>query len=458
MKDAQQDHMRGHARGVERLFLDFDSFFASAEQHFNPALRGKPLGVVPLDSPHTSCIAISREAKALGLSGHLSIAEARARVPDMIFVVARHDVYVDLHNDILEVIESCLPISQVRSIDELVCELLPSEAAEGAALAARIKRALCKRFSAALTCSIGMAPTELLAKIAAEASKPDGFALVQAQELPERFAQLSLDDLPGISRGMSKRLAAAGVQDFCDLWSLAPKQARALWGNVEGERFWNGLHGYHVKRPAQRKGMFGHSRNLPHDWQDPQKAGDCARQLCLSAARRLRRTDMSATKLTLSFSGRRPAPQTRRGEEYLRWDHQEHFLPARDDQAFLTALRSGLAQARRALGFRPRSVTVMLHGLRHADEMTDDLFDQHPVAGTAPAQRRAQWERVSETLDLLRARHGPEVISLGPRTEIPGGYLGAKIVFGRIPDAADFNEAPKSPRDTHFCTLPPLKS
>ena len=52
---------RGQAQGVERRYLDFDRFFASAEQHFNADLRGRPLGVVPLDSPHIGCIAVSRQ-------------------------------------------------------------------------------------------------------------------------------------------------------------------------------------------------------------------------------------------------------------------------------------------------------------------------------------------------------------------------------------------------------------
>ena len=111
---------------LRRLYLDFDSFFASAEQHFNPTLRGKALGVVPLDSPHTGCIAVSREAKARGVKGNMPIVEARQIIPDMIFVVARPDAYVRLHHRILATIETCLPIAKVRSIDELVCHLLPS--------------------------------------------------------------------------------------------------------------------------------------------------------------------------------------------------------------------------------------------------------------------------------------------------------------------------------------------
>ena len=55
--------------GIERLYVDFDSFFATAEQHLRPDLRGRPVGVIPVDSEHTGLIAASREAKRLGISG-----------------------------------------------------------------------------------------------------------------------------------------------------------------------------------------------------------------------------------------------------------------------------------------------------------------------------------------------------------------------------------------------------
>ena len=118
-------HERADGPKVERLYLDFDSFFASAEQHFNADLRGRPLGVVPLDSPHTSCIAVSHEAKARGVASGSSVREARRILPDMIFVIARHDAYVRLHNRILDIVGTILPVAKVRSIDEVVCHLSP---------------------------------------------------------------------------------------------------------------------------------------------------------------------------------------------------------------------------------------------------------------------------------------------------------------------------------------------
>ncbi len=438
------------ANPISRLYLDFDSFFATAEQHFNPALRGKPVGVVPLDSPHTSCIAISREAKSLGVKSMSSVAEARRVAPDMIFVVARHDVYVRLHNRIVDVINTVVPVAHVRSIDEVVCHLLPSEARDCHALAHQIKSALAAAFSPVLTCSIGMAPSELLAKIGAEAHKPDGFALIRVADLPARLAHIALRDIPGISEGMESRLSAAGIFDFRALWAIAPKQARAIWHSVEGERFWNELHGQHAEREPTQKRMFGHSRMLLADWRTPEKVAMCARQLTMGAARRLRRADMRATKMTLGFKGGGYGRRARSKKDVLRWQWDRSFLPARDDHTFLAALAQGLDAARSAVGFAPRSVSVMLHGLTDDFQITHDLFR----TPSAPDQiATTKWEAVSDVMDSLRRQHGPEAITLGVQDDVPGGYLGAKIAFGRIPDQADFGNDPVADADTHFCSL-----
>ncbi|MDU9006790.1 Y-family DNA polymerase [Sedimentitalea todarodis] len=438
------------ANPISRLYLDFDSFFATAEQHFNPALRGLPVGVVPLDSPNTGCIAISREAKSLGVKSMASIAEARRIVPDMILVVARHDVYVRLHNRIIDVINTVVPVAHVRSIDEVVCHLLPSEVRDCRALADQIKKALAAAFSPVLTCSIGMAPTELLAKIGAEAHKPNGFVLIDVADLPGRLAHIPLNDLPGISVGMEARLHAAGIDDFTSLWAIAPKQARAIWRSVEGERFWNELHGQHAERLPTQKRMFGHSRMLPADWRSPEKVAMCARQLTLGAARRLRRADLRATKMSLGFKGGGYRSRTRSQKDNLRWTWEGSFLPARDDHTFLTTLSDGLDKARRDVRFAPRSVSVMLHGLTSDGQMTDDLFR----TSSAPDQIvTAKWEAVSDLMDSLRQQHGPEAITLGVQDAVPGGYLGAKIAFGRIPDQSDFGNDPVEDADTHFCTV-----
>ena len=436
---------------LARLYLDFDSFFASAEQHFNPQLRGKPLGVVPLDVPTTGCIAISKEAKRAGVPSGASVETARAACEDMIFVVARPDAYVRLHRRILNVIESVLPVETVKSIDEVVCHLNYEQAADPHALAKHIKNALADAFSGTLTCSIGIAASGLQAKIAAELEKPDGLVVIRDDDMPGRIAHLALRDIPGISSGIETRLANAGITTIPTLWAMERKHARALWGSIEGERFWCELHGENVDRPETTKRMFGHSRMLPPDWRTPDKIHDCARQLMMGAARRLRRSEFAATKLTLSArgggyrDGRGSKPDDRR------WSKELVFRPVRDDRALLAHLREAAQAFAQTATFKPRSIGVVLHGLEPADAPQADLFGEATESGRSMESRQRD-ETLSSVLDQLRAAYGPNAASIGMPVEVPGGYLGAKIAFGRIPDDDDFNENPTEDHATHYCT------
>ncbi|HEX8663614.1 MAG TPA: hypothetical protein VF744_06250 [Beijerinckiaceae bacterium] len=142
--------------GVERLYIDFDSFFATAEQHLRPELRGRPVGVIPLDTPHTGLIAASREAKGQGVKRGLWVREARRLCPGIAIVPARHEEYVRLHKAIVAAVERVLPVLAVRSIDEMVCALTGDERAQAAAVARAVKASIAQRVGPDLTCSVGL--------------------------------------------------------------------------------------------------------------------------------------------------------------------------------------------------------------------------------------------------------------------------------------------------------------
>jgi DNA polymerase-4 len=410
--------------GVERLYLDFDSFFATAEQHLQPHLRGRPVGIIPVDTPHTGLIAASREAKQLGIKRGMWVREARAICPDIALVAARHEQYVLLHDEIVRTVGEVLPVAAVRSIDEMVCALAANEAARPLEIGRGVKDAIARKVGAGLTCSVGIGPTELLAKIAAEMEKPDGLVIIRPEDLPGPLLRLSLTDIPGIARGNAARLERAGITDIAGFWALAPKQARAIWGNVEGERLWAELHGYAVERPQTGRAMFGHGRVLPHSWRKPEKFEICARVLTIKAARRMRREGFAARALSLWFTDKDTAG----------WFGEERFAPVWDDRSILTSLGRLFASARRAEApLNGRSLHVALHDLVPAEEVAPDLFESTPEF-----QSKRRWERLSLLADGLNARYGRAVVNLGPWVEPPGGYAGAKIAFGRIPDMADF--------------------
>lgn len=419
---------------IESLYIDFDAFFANAEKQLRPELRNRPVGVIPLNSKHTSLIARCYLAKAAGLKRGTSVQEARQLCPEIALPVARHDQYVRMHHKILDEINRHVPVQKVWSVDEMECALIGAERQNCIELAHRIRAGLRTSIGAYVTPSIGLAPNQFLAKVAAEMDKPNGFVILPPQELPGKLFELELTDLPGISTGIERRLIKAGVTSVEALWNLAPKHARKIWGSVEGERFWAQLRGYRVSRPETVRRMFGHGRVLSREWREPGNARDCLRLLTAKAARRLRREGYLASILSIAITS----------AQNERCSVQVRFSPAGDDYTFLNhacGLFDGLMRQMKAPRLKKLSVSLM--GLHHRAECHEDLFE-------APSRQadRQKWQNLTETMDQLNARYEACVVSLGMHRQPRGGYAGAKIAFGRVPDLMDFATTPETISET----------
>ncbi len=408
---------------IERLYLDFDGFFASVEQQAKPALRGRPVGVVPFDSTvHTCVIACSKEAKRLGVKNVMPVLEAKQICPDLVLVPQSPDLYRRAHNALLSEIASVIPVDAIKSIDELTCRLEASDRACPYNLAGLIKERLRRNIGSYITCSIGFAANRQLAKIACKMDKPDGVTVWHPRVMPGPLLALPFDDVPGIGKRMKKRLLRAGIADMRALLDTQPGQLRKLWGNVTGERLWYALHGYDVQaQPGQRR-MFGHGRVLPPDYRSVDHARTYSRLLLVKAARRLRRSGFYASRLWLWLSMRNS-----------RW-HGDMPLPViHDDQACLTGLERLWEKARQELPPRSRIIRmgVTLLDLSPASARQLDLFLNDNAA-------RKKWETLTAISDRLNAKYGKTIISLGPWVPPPGGYAGGKISYTRIPRAEDF--------------------
>ena len=405
---------------IHSLYIDFDAFFANVEKQLEPAIRARPVGVTALDSEHSALITRCYMAKRASITRGMRVSEARDACPDIAIRVARPDVYVDIHNKIIEEVNRHVPVKKVWSIDEMECELIGRERERAYEIGLSIQDGLRRNIGAYITPSIGLAPNQFLAKVAAELEKPNGFVMLRAEDLPGPLFALKLVDLPGISKGMSKRLKAAGVLSVEDFWNISAKQARAIWNNVEGERMWAQLHGHKIERPATTRRMFGHSRVLSGEFKDPKRAVDCLRLLTVKAANRLRRENYTAAAMSVTL----------RGQDKMRWTGETQFAPCRDDHSFLKHMHRlynrGLTE------MRPRrlaGVYVMLHDIALPTQRGRDLFESQDIR---------DWDILTDVMDSFNRKEKKAVIHLGPRHKIPGGYAGAKIAFGRVPDAEDF--------------------
>ena len=300
-----------------------------------------------------------------------------------------------------------------------------SKRQEWRAVAETIRAKLAQGIGPYITPSIGFGPNQVLAKIAAEMNKPNGLICLHPSQLPQALYPIDLADIPGIGRGMTKRLSAANIATVQQLMALSGKQMRSLWRSVEGERLWAGLHGYQLEKPKTQKRMFGHGRILSPDWRNRKGVRNCARLLLVKAARRLRRAGFAAGHMSVSIGF---ADKTRLRAE------QKLCVPAIDDQSFLAGLEVLLAKLwQRAPNARPFKVSICLSGLVRTQDRCEDLLE-------TPADRlqRRRWENLSALIDTANNHYARTMISVGTHIEPPGGYTGGKIAFGRIPDMKDF--------------------
>ncbi|EYR82447.1 MULTISPECIES: DNA-directed DNA polymerase [unclassified Shinella] len=417
---------------IERLYLDFDGFFASVEQQADRRLRGRPVGVVPFSgTDRTAVIACSKEAKAQGVKNVMPIAEARRVCPDLILVPQNPDLYRRAHNALLCEIETVIAIDTAKSIDELTCVLDDSGRRDPELLAARIKAAIADNIGRCITSSIGFAANRQLAKIACKAGKDeskrrgsygDALAIWRPADMPEPLLRVELEEIPGVGSSMAKRLYRNGVYSTPQLYALQPKHMRRIWNNVNGERLWYALHGYDIQAPEQKRGMFGHGRVLPPDSRTIAGAYEISRLLLTKAARRLRRESYYAGGVWLWLSIRDGT-----------WFGKHRLAVVHDDQAILAGLHALWQRVRKDY---PRGVTIFrigvtLYDLSPSNERQIDLLDNDDAL-------RRKWEKANSAVDALNTRYSATIVSMGEWKPPAGGHAGGKISYTRIPSAEDF--------------------
>lgn len=412
---------------IEKLYLDFDGFFASVMQQAMPKLRGKPVGVIPFEASaahSTVVIACSKEAKAAGCKNIMRVPEALKMCPNLVLVPQRPDLFRRAHNALLNEITCEIPIEVVKSIDEISSHLDTSAIAAPETLAQRIKDRLRRNIGEHITCSIGFAANRLLAKMACKVDKPNGVTIWHPENMPGPLFALPLDDIPGVGKRMEDRLFKAGITTIEGFWHTQPKQLRALWRSVGGERMWYALHGYDIHAVPTKRGMYGHGRVLPPSWRSLDHAQPCSEMLLAKAARRMRRDGYCAGSLRLWMGLRQSS-----------WSKEETLPSVQDDHACLNFLGSLWRQAKTDLSRRPH-VEIIRVGVTLADlsrsnqRQLDFLYDDD--------SERQKHERLTNVIDGLNQKFGKRVISLGPWSPPPGGYAGGKIAFNRIPSAEDF--------------------
>ncbi len=285
------------------LHIDMDAFFASVEQQVFPFLRGKPIGVCGDPNGRTVIAAASYEAKRRGVKTAMTIPEARRLCPEIILVSGNPARYVDTSTRILAYYTTFTDLVEVFSIDEAFLDVTQTAHLFGGpeAIGRQIKVWLKEHFG--LTCSIGIAPNKLIAKLISDMHKPDGLTIIRQEEIPGLLEKLPVENLCGIGAKTKAKLNQLGIRTCGELGRFPEKTLVSIFGIIgtqlkhigQGRSDSPVLPYYH--EPATKS--MGHSLTLSQDTRDPALIRRHLLQLSEQVGRRLRRDGYAGRTVSL---------------------------------------------------------------------------------------------------------------------------------------------------------------
>lgn len=288
-------------KDTQYLFIDMNAFFASCEQEMHPELRHKPVAVTPVNVSSSCIISPSYEAKAYGVKTGILVGDARLLCPLITIKESDVKLYLKFHNKLAKILTDISPFTAIKSVDEAVIKLSPSEQNTNTAwkIACNIKKKIREEIGQYLRSSIGIGPNVWLAKMAAESKKPDGLVEVKLKNLRQFYQSLKLIDLKGINFRMAKRLNTSGIYKPVDLYSANAQTLREKLGII-GDYWYLRLHGYDIDMlERELPKSIGHSHILEPMLRSWPKAWAVCQKLVERAGRRLREEKMVASGVHL---------------------------------------------------------------------------------------------------------------------------------------------------------------
>lgn len=382
------------------MHIDMNAFFAAVEQQSNPALRGQPVAVVG-SKQRTIILTASYEARRFGVKTGMRLYEARQACPHLRLVVANNRLYTHVSSGIIQIFRDYSPLVEVFSIDEAFLDISGSLRLYTGVqrIAYLIKSRIKFRFG--LTCSVGVAPNKLLAKLASEMQKPDGLTIIQPERVIEVLEDLPIGELCGIGRKTEAKLKKLGIVTCGQLGRFPVSVLRAHFGII-GERLvlmGQGIDNSPVvpeeNQPAVK--TVGHSMTLKKDIQDRAEIARFLLQLSEMVGRRARRYGVTGRTVTLTV----------RYADFSTFSRQQVQADeiGLSEQIFCAALKILdsllLTQPVRLLGVR-------LSNLQHRERQLLLL----------PEERRRQ--QLSAALDQVNDRYGEFTLMSGNLLQVKG--------------------------------------
>ncbi|MBO3841489.1 MAG: DNA polymerase IV [Candidatus Brockarchaeota archaeon] len=241
------------------LLVDVDYFFAQCEEARNPSLRNKPVVVCVYSGRNGESGVVSTanyEARKHGVKSGISISLAKKRLMnvDAVFLPVDHEYYNRVSDEVMSILKKHADIFEQAGVDEAyldVSKRVKGDFDRAVELAKKMKEEV-KR-SMGLTCSIGIGPNKLVAKIAADFQKPDGLTVVKPEEVQGFLSPLPVNRLIGVGVKTQGLMESLGIKTIGDLASYDVRKLIELFGEKLGVYFHNASRGID-NQPVKERG------------------------------------------------------------------------------------------------------------------------------------------------------------------------------------------------------------
>ncbi|MBI1956407.1 MAG: DNA polymerase IV [Acidobacteria bacterium] len=382
------------------LHVDMDAFFVSVEQLYDSTLRGKPVIVGGNPNQRGVVAAASYEARRFGVHSAMPLTQAARLCPQAIFLRPHRERYQAASDQIREIFQEFSPQVEMVSVDEAYLNLTGTERLFGSPLrAAHLLHETIAR-KANLPCSIGIARSRVIAKIASDQAKPNSILWV----LPEReaafLAPLPVEKIPGVGKVTQKHLRELGVLKVGDLTGLGQdilesrlgQHGLALYALAKGADEWEETLDSETWNLEDRAKSISHEETFAQDVLDPAALDAVLADLSQRVAARLREESLFARTITLKLRYASFKTITR-AETLAESTHRDGVI---------------LSAARRLLEQNwDRRQKVRLLGVQ-----ASGLGPQAGQANLWTAPVEEKWNRILTATDRLRERFGFSSVQL----------------------------------------------
>ncbi len=391
--------------GCPILHVDMDAFFASVEVARRPELRGKPM-IVGGTGSRGVVVAATYEARAYGIHSAMPMSRALRLAPDIVVVPPDHRHYAEVSAGVMELFASVTPFVEPLSLDEAFLDVSGARRSFGSPrqVAETIRAQVYDEQG--ITCSIGVAPTKFVAKLASTQCKPDGLLVVPRDRVIAFLHPMPVGALWGVGERTEAQLHRLGLRTVADIAHTPHETLVRALGRAAGGHLAALAWGRDDRSVAThvRDRSIGSEETFGRDVDDPDVVLAEILRLSEKVGARLRRACYSGTTVTLKVRFADFTTITRsRSLKVPTCVSREIFHEAR-------ALYERLHLDRA----RIRLVGVRVEGIVDSDQVEAQLLLGAPDRG---------WREAEEAVDRLETRFGRGSVHparLLPETSLTG--------------------------------------